>query len=138
MGYIILIQLFYSIILILYFHRFQQVKHLDFSISILIVAVTDGFSRLFLFCFYGKFATDSFEKMSNCLYECNWQGLPIDLQKFFIIIVANSQKPLYYNGFGLTTLDLETFSKVNACTKKKLINKNYNLIFGLSYMYLAS
>lgn len=67
---------------------------------------------LFLYCFFGKLAIDSFARMADSLFEANWQDLPINLQKYFILMIANSQKPIYYHGFGVAILNLETFCKV--------------------------
>lgn len=67
-------------------------------------------SNLFLYCYFGKLATES--QNSWCLYETNWQNLPLDLQKYFILMIANVQKPLHYHGFKIAVLDLETFTNV--------------------------
>lgn len=94
------------------FVRSQQLKHIDFSFVILLMTILVGASNLFLWCFFGKLATDSFKEMTDCLYECNWQDFPIDLQKYFILMIANSQRPLFYRGSRIATLNLETYSKV--------------------------
>lgn len=58
-------------------------------------------------------ATDSFEQMSNCLYyDSNWFDLPVELQKYLIVMIAYMQKPLYYHGFEVAKLDLRTFIQV--------------------------
>lgn len=57
-------------------------------------------------------ATESFAKMSDSLYDSDWHKLPIGLQKYFILMIANTQKPIYYHGFGVTILNLETFCQV--------------------------
>lgn len=67
---------------------------------------------LFLNCFFGKIATESFEKMSYDLYEANWQRLSIDLQKYIMFMIENAQRPLYYHGFGVAVLNLKTFTSV--------------------------
>lgn len=69
-------------------------------------------SNLFLYCFFGKLATESFEKSAECLYECNWQDLSVKLQKYLVLMIANSQKPLHYHGFGVAILNLQTFCGV--------------------------
>lgn len=69
-------------------------------------------SLLFWYCYFGKIATDSFEAMSDCLYESDWPSLPIELQKYFIIMIANAQRKVHYHGFGIVKLDLEAFTKV--------------------------
>lgn len=76
-------------------------------------AVNFTFGYAFLMCFFGKAATESFEKMSHCLYEFNWQQLPINLQKYLIVMIGNTQRPLYYQGLGICVLDLETFAKAS-------------------------
>lgn len=72
-------------------------------------------SNLFLYCFFGKLATESFETMADCLYETNWLDLPVNLQKYFIVMIGNAQIPIHYHGFGVALLNLETFLKVIAC-----------------------
>lgn len=57
-------------------------------------------------------ATTSFENMIDSVGELNWYRLPIRLQKHLIIIIGDMQIPLYYDGFGVLYLNLETFSKV--------------------------
>lgn len=76
------------------------------------MAAMSGLSNLFVYCYFGKLATKSFESIADCLYETNWQDLPIDMQKHFILMIANYQKPIYYHGFGIAVLNLETFVKV--------------------------
>lgn len=72
-------------------------------------------SYSFLLCFFGKIATKSFEEMADILYESNWQHLSPDLQKYFVFMIANAQQPLYYGGYGVTILDLQTFVRVSIC-----------------------
>lgn len=76
------------------------------------MAIIDGVSDLYLYCYFGKLATDSHTKMAECLYETNWPDLPVPLQKYFILMISNIQKPLYYHGFGIAVLDLEAFTQV--------------------------
>lgn len=57
-------------------------------------------------------ATESCIEMADLLFESNWQCLPIQMQKYFILMINNVQKPLYYNGYGIIILNLETFTKV--------------------------
>lgn len=57
-------------------------------------------------------ATDSYLNMSSYLYESNWLNLPIDLQKKLVLMIGNMNRPLYYHGFGIVILELETFAKV--------------------------
>lgn len=78
-----------------------------------IIEVSVGLSTIFLYCYFGKSASRSFEKMSDCLYEMDWHKLPNHLQKYIILIIQNGQKPIYYHGMGIVVLNLETFTKVS-------------------------
>lgn len=90
----------------------QQTKHLDFGIVSILLDIPLGMSILFVYCFFGKMATESYKNMSKCLCECNWQDLSLQHQKYFLIMIQNTQQPLYYHGFGIAILDLETFTDV--------------------------
>lgn len=78
----------------------------------LLTAGSIGILILTLYCHYGKMATDSFGTMSDCMYEYNWYDLPVELQKFFILMIGNGHRPVYYTGSGVATLNMETCTKV--------------------------
>lgn len=69
--------------------------------------------NLFTYCFFGKLATESFESMADCVFETNWPEFPIEQQKNVILLISNMQKSLYYHGFEVAILRLETFTKVS-------------------------
>lgn len=58
-------------------------------------------------------ATDSYEDMAASLYDFNWHELPVDLQKYWLLILNNAQIPLYYTAADTAILNLETFAKVS-------------------------
>lgn len=69
--------------------------------------------NMFVHCFFGKLATDQFDQLPNYLFESDWPNLPLKLQKHHILMLANAQQPLYFDGFGVLILNLETFTKVS-------------------------
>lgn len=71
-----------------------------------------GVSNLFLYCFFGKLATESYAVIADHMYESNWRTLSVDLQKYFILMIGNGHRPVFYHGFGIAILNLETFAKV--------------------------
>lgn len=81
--------------------------------ALMVFASSFGGLNLYFYCLYGKYATDSFQAFSDCLYETNWFVLPNDIQKNFILIIGQAQKRIYYHGHGVINLDLETFCKVS-------------------------
>lgn len=78
----------------------------------LLIAIMIGVSTLYLYCYFGKLATDSFMMMTDCLFESNWQNLSVHLQKYFILMIANAKRPFFYHGSKIATLNLETFTVV--------------------------
>lgn len=79
---------------------------------------------LFLFCCFGRLLTEKYERMPDCLYESKWNELPIELQKFYVIIIGVSQRPLFYHGFGMIYLNLQTFTQVNQCEPQSDLSNN--------------
>lgn len=64
----------------------------------------------FLHCLLGKLVTDRFDQLSN---HSKWHNAPIKLQKDFILLLANTQKPPIFHGLGIYFVDLETFASVS-------------------------
>lgn len=91
---------------------FQQSQNMDFIMLTVLATSSIGMSTIFVYCYFGKLATISYEKMPDRLFEMNWHEQPNELQKFFILMIANSQKPVYYHGFEVAKLNLETFVNV--------------------------
>lgn len=97
------------------FSKLQTISK-NFSTSMFVYAVTGillVLSNIFICCFLGKLATESYSKMAVALYNCNWHELTLSEQKYFIVMLGNAQRPLNYTGYGLVTLDLEKFSSVS-------------------------
>lgn len=78
-----------------------------------IISTCTGMLFPFIFCFYGELATESSMQMTDALYESNWRKLPVNLQKYLIITIADMQKPIRYYGFVRVYLNLETFVSVS-------------------------
>ena len=72
---------------------------------------------MFVYCYFGKIATESYSTMADSTYEINWHDLPVRHQKYVMIMIQNMQRPLYYHGFGVVVLNLETFTKVMIASK---------------------
>lgn len=102
------------ILIVLYIFLLQHLHDLDIAILIhVLAAISTSGSNLFVYCYFGKLATDSYTRMAECLYDNDWVGIDIESQKFIILMIANIQKPIYYHGFGVIYLNLETFTDVS-------------------------
>lgn len=69
--------------------------------------------NLFMYCYYGHLAHEAYMDLSDRYFYANWLNLPSELQKYFIILTANAQRPIYYHGFGVAYLHFNTFLKVS-------------------------
>lgn len=74
--------------------------------------VISGCVNLFLYCYYGHLATESYLMISDRLYESNWYNRPLKFQKFLIVMIQNAQQEHYFHGFGIIILNLNTYCKV--------------------------
>lgn len=92
--------------------RFQELRHLDFNLCICLIGIGLGISNISLYCYLGKLATESYAKMADCVYDSNWYKMPLNLQKYLVLMIANAQAPLHYHGFKIAVLSLETLTKV--------------------------
>lgn len=61
---------------------------------------------------FGEMATASYANIADSIYESNWQDLNVGLQKYYILMIGNAQRPVYYHGLGIVILSLETFGNV--------------------------
>lgn len=84
-------------------------KDPDFELVFLLLVASVALTDLFLYCYFAKLAAESYEKMSDCMYNCNWPDLPNQIRKYFIIMIGNAQRPQCYAGFKLVVLNLDTF-----------------------------
>lgn len=79
----------------------------------MVCLITLSMSILFIYCYFGKIATNSFAKMSDFVYlKMKWHNLPIKLQKYVILMIGNMQQPIFYHGFYVAVVDLNTFIRV--------------------------
>lgn len=86
--------------------------HSDPAVVMRFTSFMIGLGSLYVFCYFGKLSTESFANMASCIFDSNWQQLDLELKNYLILMIRNSQQPFYYRGYGMFTLDLETFSKV--------------------------
>lgn len=85
----------------------------------MLYAIVINMLVLFCYCYFGQSATESFERMADCIYnDLKWPELPAPLQKHTILMIANMQQTIYYHGLRVITLDLNTFIHVSSNSLK--------------------
>lgn len=107
---------------IIHFIPLQQVKHIDKNILTLLAATIVSSSNLFVYCYYGKVASESYQRMADCLYSDSiWWEFPVEIQKYMLLMNVNMQRLLYYHGFEVAVLNLETFTTVRKYAREQSI-----------------
>lgn len=99
----------------------QQLQHISIDVIMAVATLSVGFLNALVYCYFGSKATESFEKMGDLIFELKWYELPIQKQKYFILMAANMRKPLHYHGFGVFLLNLDTFVQVRATSNYLLV-----------------
>lgn len=82
------------------------------TIIFAVVVLSCGLIWPFLLCHHGTFATERIRSIDSIVYNANWRNYPPELQKYFILIIAQSQSNINFNGFNLLSCSLEAFAKV--------------------------
>lgn len=92
----------------------QAMRRQDLGVLLpLIIACTMSIGTVFLYCFFGSLTTDQFLRYAHISYESEWYTLPIELQKFIQLIIADAQRPRIFQGFKIIDLNLLAFTKVS-------------------------
>lgn len=93
------------------FQAFQDI-HLSPDPFIFAYSLCTSVMGLFAYAYFGTYATTVFSKHADYLFESEWCELPVQLQKFILLMIFNSQRSQCYKGNGLFLLDLPFFKKV--------------------------
>lgn len=118
---------------ICFFKQFflQALQNLQLDIVIFILVTISALTDAYVFCYCGATTTMLFSEYADRLYEINSYDLPVPLQKQFVIILANLQRPVYYEGFGMVKLDLELFLNVKLIYVYRYIILKFDLLIFL-------
>lgn len=93
--------------------HFQAVAvGVDFSIISVICSFTISAINLYVDCYLSSVTTDQFLILIERLFEFDWYKLPVDEQRYFMLMIGNMQQPIAYDGFHVFSLNLATYSKV--------------------------
>lgn len=88
-------------------------EHFDADTIMVTIIAMVNILWIYLHCLLGKLVTNRFDQLPCELFKSQWCELPIGLQKYFILLLANTQKPLFFHGFKVYVLNLETFTSVS-------------------------
>lgn len=96
----------------------------------------------YIFCYFADSTTECISNMQRSVYNLNWYNFPPQLQKHFILIMAQSQRPLCFTGFGFVRCKLISFGIVTIKNELCLFNLLcfvwYLIVFRISLSYFSA
>lgn len=78
----------------------------------LFLCILSSTGTVFLYCYTGSLTTDQFLRYGDIAYESDWFLMPIEMQTYLILIIADAQRPLEFHGMRIINLNLATFASV--------------------------
>lgn len=66
----------------------------------------------YFICKLGDDVTESYQKISDALYDCPWYAMPVKIRKHFPTIMLVAQRPIYLYGYFNIRCKRMTFRKV--------------------------
>lgn len=85
---------------------------MSLKLAIICLLVVMAGENIFLYCYFGQMASESFERFSNEYYAMPWFTLPSKHQKYFVLMIGNAQRTVYYDGSGIAKLNLNSLASV--------------------------
>ena len=67
----------------------------------------------FVFGEIGERVTDQFEQFGDEVGRCDWNELPIEMQRMYLIFLSDTQQPKQIQSYGGITCTREQFKAVN-------------------------
>lgn len=78
----------------------------------LLLALVWSFAMVLFACEFGERMVEQFDVINDLLFQCDWHVFPVEMQRIFIIVLANTQRHPVVTGFGNVECVREFFKKV--------------------------
>lgn len=108
---------FFAIVRLLRFMFFfsfvQTLENIDIAFFYSVLCMFVGLAWTFLLCFFATSAAESLTSIGNIAFNSNWYRYPSRIQRHSVLLIARSQKPIYFSGFKMVRCTLESFAKVS-------------------------
>lgn len=91
--------------------------HTANGVPLVLLHVLMAYGQIFLFCFYGEHLLNTFERLNESIFECDWYRFPLESQKLLNAMLVAAQRPVYIRGFGSSACTHESFKEVRTICK---------------------
>ena len=65
-----------------------------------------------IICEPGERVTDQFDQFGQEVGRCEWNMLPIEMQRMYLIFLSDTQQPVHIGGYGGILCARDTFKRV--------------------------
>lgn len=97
---------------------FLQLQGLEIGDHLLIVSalsiLTIWLPLFYMLCNFGESVTNISGSLDQCVYSQSWYMCPKETQRYFILLLMMTHRPLYINGFASLHCSRETFKNVTS------------------------
>lgn len=91
----------------------QNLHEINIALSHTIFCMCLSLMWTFTLCYMGTSTTHLMSEIGDMVYNRNWYSYPTYLRQYIIMIIARSQRTIYFTGFQIVDCTLEVFTKVN-------------------------
>lgn len=81
-----------------------------------------------MMCYFATLTTDRVPNIGVAVYDLNWYDYPQNVRKNIVLIIAHSQKPIYFNGLKMFHCTLEIFGKVSILFSHCMMDRTYLVV----------
>lgn len=89
-----------------------QSTNMEFSFWSAFLCCIDAAFFLGIYCVCSGMLTFECVAISETIYDCRWFDCPLKLRPMLQLMLAKSQRPFYFSGFGMYILTMESFTIV--------------------------
>lgn len=93
-------------------NHFQEIKNFDDELLSPLPSMMNCICCVFLYTYCGDETNQSFEDVSELLYNTDWIKQPQNIKKTLLLMMQNAQQPMFYTTFGGFPLNMDTFGRV--------------------------
>lgn len=92
----------------------------------------------YLFCYFANLAVDRIELNQRTVYNLNWYNFPPDLRKYFILIMAQSQRTVCFDGLSLVRCIMKYIDRLWSGNICHFSHTLYELFYGFASSLFAA
>lgn len=100
----------------------QELANASMNLFYAVICLSAGLFWPFMICYSATYASSDVNNIGDLVYSSKWYDYPARVRKYVILLVAQSQIPIFFTGFRMIRCNLEVFLKVMNFKGKRRFN----------------